>query len=115
MKSAEQLGTPQNGASSIRIHIDELVLHGFDNGESHRIAAAVQQELSRLMREQGVPQSVRTPMALVRLDAGAIRIRAASMATTTGSEIGRAIYRSFSQQGVGVKRAGKFVPRLRPR
>jgi hypothetical protein len=85
------------GRSSVDVHIEELVLEGFAPGERHRIAAAVQQELARLISQGGVPQSVENPAALARLDAGALHIQAGAPARTTGAKIGAAVYRSLRQ------------------
>lgn len=46
--------TPEN----IELHIEKLVLHGFAPGAHSRIGEAVQQELTRLFLEQGVPRSL---------------------------------------------------------
>jgi len=46
--------TPKN----IELHIEELVLHGLSPGDRYRIGEAVEQELTRLLADQGVPESL---------------------------------------------------------
>ena len=43
---------------NIELHIEELVLHGFSPGDRYRIGEAVEQELTRLLADRGVPQSL---------------------------------------------------------
>ncbi len=96
--------------SRVEVRIDELVLLGFGLAERDRIAAAVQQELTRLIRKEGVAGLIRNPMVRARLDAGTIRIRAGGKAKATGAAISGAIYRSLNCQTAGVERVGRPVP-----
>jgi hypothetical protein len=41
--------------TSVRLRIDELVLHGIDVPNAHRLGPAVAAELTRLVRERGLP------------------------------------------------------------
>lgn len=41
----------------IELHIEKLVLHGFDGCNAAHISAAVQQEIGRLLQEKGLPAS----------------------------------------------------------
>ena len=45
---------------NVALNIDELVLHGFAPGDRHRIAAAIQREMTRLITLQGVPDAWHT-------------------------------------------------------
>ncbi len=82
---------------SIKIHIEELVLHGFAPGDRHQIAAAVENELSRLMTERGL-QGIRTnAIAVGRINGGAFKVEAGAKAQVTGAEIARAVFRSVRQ------------------
>jgi hypothetical protein len=85
---------------SVSMHIEELVLHGFQPAQRRRIAAAVEKELARLIREQGVPQLLRNPASLGRMNAGTIGLRANQTAAATGVGISQAIYRSFDPREV---------------
>jgi len=42
-------------SAKIRIEIGELVLHGFDNSVKYKISSQIEQELVRLIKENGLP------------------------------------------------------------
>ena len=46
-----------NDPHSIEMHIEELVLHGFEPGDRHAIGDAVERELARLLSEHGLPSA----------------------------------------------------------
>jgi hypothetical protein len=79
-------------AMNLRLHIDELVLHGFAPGDRARIADAVQLELVRLFTDGGVPRGLGSGGAVERLAAGAFPTVAAARAETTGAQIAQAVY-----------------------
>ena len=60
--------------SAIELHIEELVLYGFAPGDRDRIAAALEQELTRLLTEQGVPQSLAQAGDIAYLSAPPFRV-----------------------------------------
>ncbi len=80
----------------IELHIEELVLHGFERGERYAIADAVERELSRLLSEQfaeqGVPSSLAQDMASAHLDAGAINVAPNSRPAAVGAQIAQAVH-----------------------
>lgn len=39
---------------NVELHIEQLVLHGFAPSDRYRIGAAIQQELARLLAQQGI-------------------------------------------------------------
>jgi len=45
---------------NVALMIDELVLHGFAPGDRHRIAIAIQGEMTRLIGAHGVPDAWHT-------------------------------------------------------
>jgi hypothetical protein len=49
--------------SEIELHIDELILEGFDPADQKGIGEAVRLELTRLMGERGLPPALRGPAA----------------------------------------------------
>lgn len=79
-------------AKSVTLHIDELILHGFAPGDRHRIGAAVQQELSRLLTEQGSP-TVSGRHAVV--NAAPIEVRSNARAEAIGGDIARAVHKGL--------------------
>jgi len=96
---AKSLAFQRLGGSSrqpVKVHIDELVLHGFAPGDRHRIAQAVESELARLLREGAPLASV--PFAVTRIDAGAFHTKVGSRPHTAGTQIAQAVYRSLRQR-----------------
>ncbi|MDQ3279911.1 MAG: hypothetical protein M3Q69_00695 [Acidobacteriota bacterium] len=55
----------------LRIHIEELVLHGVDPRDRHAIGDAVQQEIRTALAEQ--PMRAPDARAVERVDAGSLR------------------------------------------
>jgi hypothetical protein len=58
----------------IRLHIRELVLHGFDPRDRHRIAAAVHQELASMLSNRNAV-GASTSIVIERLDAGTLAVQ----------------------------------------
>lgn len=77
--------------SEIEVHIEELVLHGFDPRSRWCLADALENELRGLLIEGGVPPVWR--LSPERLDAGAIRHASLTKQGVTGEQIARAVYR----------------------
>lgn len=80
----------------IVINIDKLVLESFDYHDHLRISRAMEHELSRLVRENGLTQGT---YDLPVLDAGTVNIGKNMNPRTTGVEIARSVYRSLGQNG----------------
>lgn len=76
----------------IEVHIEELVLHGFDPHARWTVADAVESELRGLLSARGVPAAWQTSPE--KLDAGAIRL---TNSTQTGRQIATAIHRGTKE------------------
>ena len=84
---------------NVNLHIEELVLHGFPAGERQRIAAAMQQELGRLITEQGLHAGGGTQdLSVERVQGGSLRIVAGQKPHATGVQIARNVFRGLRQQ-----------------
>jgi hypothetical protein len=94
----------------IELHIDELVLHGFAARDRHRIAAAVQLELARLIAADGHARLVKTPLAVESIDGGAFKVPAGAKPQAAGTQIARALYRSMGRN----TRAGAVATGTQP-
>lgn len=83
-------------AANINFHIEELVLHGFEPGDRHTIADAVEQELSRLLTEHfaesGSSSLWTSSTDAARLDAGAFQVGARSQPNSIGTQIAQAVH-----------------------
>ena len=82
---------------NLELHIDELILHGFPQGDLHRIGSAVENELARLLEESGIPESLTTRGGAENIDAGAFEVSGNSMPDAVGSQVARAVYRGLSK------------------
>ena len=80
--------TPPN----IELHIEELVLHGFQPGDRQRIGLAVQQELTRLFTEQGLPPGLSSGGAVPSLDAGSFNHAPNAKPAAVGQQIANSVY-----------------------
>lgn len=92
--------TEQSAARPVKIHIDELVLHGFAAGDRYRIAAALEHELSRLITAQGLAAAGRKSFDIERMRGGTIKVTAGAKPQVAGVEIARAVFRSLRQQAL---------------
>ena len=91
--NASRLATP--AASSLGLHIEEIVLHGFDPHVRYAVGDAVQRELSRLLNERGAPSSLCATAAtetVGRLDAGSFSAAPNARPQTLGAQVARAVY-----------------------
>ena len=77
---------------NIRVHISELVLHGFAPSDRYRIAEAVESSLSRLFMERGVPPGLAKGGRAGQVNAGAFQMDAPARPDATGAHIARALY-----------------------
>jgi len=77
---------------NIELHIEELVLHGFAPGDRYRIGEAVEQELTRLLADRGVPQSLAEGGEIASVDGGAFEVAAGSRAEVVGAQVAKAVY-----------------------
>jgi hypothetical protein len=86
--------TPTRRAD-VELHIDELVLHGFAAGDRHRIAAAMERELTRLI-SQGDLAHRASPMQLDRIDAGSFQLDPSARPNHIGQTVAQRVYRQLS-------------------
>lgn len=83
----------QPGGPPVTVEIDELVLHGFPSAQRNAIAAAFGDRLVELIREAGAPASA-ADLATVRLDAGAIHLKAGAAPDAVGRAAAQSVYRA---------------------
>lgn len=76
----------------IEVDIDELVLHGFAPSDRHRIKAAVERELGRLLIDQGAPAALTQTGEIATLDGGTVEVAPGSHADALGTQVARALY-----------------------
>jgi hypothetical protein len=89
---APRENAPQVSAPSVRVHIEELVLHGFPANSRYSIGDAAQLELTRLLTERGVPQRMANPGETARVDAGSFQVRQGARPNVIGALVANAVY-----------------------
>ena len=77
---------------NVELRIDELVLHGFEPGERHRIGAAVERELARLFVERNAPLSLTQDGETAHLDGGSFEVGLDARGEDIGAQVARAVY-----------------------
>ena len=94
--SDKRVRTAPATPSAIELHIEELVLHGFPAGDRFGIGDAVQQELARLLGEQGLPGVMAHPVNIDRIDAGAIQVGAGARPRMIGTQLAETLHQQFA-------------------
>jgi hypothetical protein len=77
---------------NIELNIEELVLNGFEHGDKHRIAQAVQQELANILSKSLTDNSILKSGEYYRIDAGQFELRADAKPEQIGTHIANAVY-----------------------
>jgi hypothetical protein len=80
---------------NIELEIEELILHGFGAGDRAQIGIAVQQELTRLLSEGGLPSGFGQGGEVPRLDGGTFNVDPGAKAEVVGIQIAQSIYGGF--------------------
>lgn len=83
--------TPHN----IELNIEELVLHGFLPGDRRHIGLAVEQELTRLFTERGLPPGLSSGGAVPSLDGGSFNMAPGAKPDAVGQQIAQTVYTGF--------------------
>lgn len=74
------------------LNIEEMVLRGFPGKDQDRIKRAVQAELERLIRENGIPTALSRGGELARLDGGFFKAKPGSSLEEIGVQVARSLY-----------------------
>ena len=77
---------------NVDLHIEELVLHGFEPADHDRIGEVLQRELSRLFVEEGIPPSLTRGAGIDRVEGGPFEAQPGSGAEAIGALVARAVY-----------------------
>ena len=82
----------------IAVHIDELILHGFDPTSRAVIAAAVERALTQLLAERGLPPMLCRDGAIAQLNGGSLTVGAGARPEAIGDQLAQAIYGGLSRE-----------------
>lgn len=75
------------------VHIDRLVLNGFQRGDRSAIAAGLQSELGRLLSQPGAAERLGGIGNVERVRTGKIQVAPSAKPEATGASAARAITR----------------------
>lgn len=78
-------------AGKIELHIEELILHGFEPGNHHAIGEAVESELERLLTEGGLAHELTLGGVVPFVRADGIRL-SSTIPVHIGRQIAKAVY-----------------------
>ena len=84
-------------SENIEVNIEKLVLHGFSHVDRYRIGQAFQLELTRLISEQGLSQSLSRGGELAQLNGGIINVARNSRPEVVGAQVAKSVYSRFSK------------------
>lgn len=84
--------------ANIELHIEELQLEGFPAKDAFYIKRAVEQELSRLLNQRGLPKSMTKAQEIQHIDAGDFDLRPSNnRPQRIGQQIALRLYQSFTK------------------
>jgi hypothetical protein len=81
---------------TVELQIDELILRNVPYAQRHHIAAAVEQALTRLLTEQGVPQSLAQGGYIPQVSVDHIQVTPDAKAGVIGGQIAQSLYSNLS-------------------
>lgn len=89
--SAERGRQNQEGSGrNVELHIEELILHDLPYDQRHRVAAAVERELGRMLQEQGIPAGWQEGMP--PLNSGPVQVNPRQSAESIGQQVAQSVY-----------------------
>lgn len=86
------MSTDHGTSRTIELHIAELVLHGLGPGDCGRFTAAIEQELARLLAEEGIAPHLRQSGDISVPDGGTFEVAPGSGPEAAGARIAQALY-----------------------
>lgn len=84
-------------ATSIELHIGELVLHGFEASAGYVIGDALERELARLFSEQGLPPAMMQAAEIEYLKSSLSNLAPDVAAEEIGRRIAQSVYGGLSE------------------
>ncbi len=89
------MSTHRRTSRTIELHIAELVLHGLGSGDYNRLTAAIEQELARLLAEQGIAPHLQQGADISVPDGGTFDAALDSPPEAAGARIAQAVHRGL--------------------
>jgi hypothetical protein len=91
------LKSPIHVQPALRLHVDELVLHGFQSANRFTIGKAVERELARLFATNGVPPSLARLGQIAYLDGRSFEMKPSRQPTALGAQVASAVYQALTR------------------
>src|SRR5215469_16854666 len=88
--------------TALDLHIEELILRDLPDAQRYRIAEAVEQELTRLLTEHGLPPAIAAGGNIPHINLDHVNVVAHAKPTVIGSQIAHQVYRALHTLPVGV-------------
>jgi hypothetical protein len=82
------------GQANIELQIEELILHDLPYDQRHRVAAAIEQALTRLLAERGAPPGFAEDMPPIEV--GTVRVNPNLTAESMGMQVADSVYGQLS-------------------
>lgn len=95
----------------IEIHIEELILHGFNSSDRFRIGDAMQGALHRLIAAQSLPALFGKQAAIERLDAGQFKVAPGAGPQSIGDQLAQSVHQRIWGRAKDATRALGRKPR----
>jgi len=76
----------------IHVHINELILSGFEHLNRRQLTEAVRAELTRLITQRGLPPSLNASGYIDRLDGGSFQVKDKAGTDSIGTDLARTLY-----------------------
>lgn len=77
---------------SVELHVEELMLDGFEPAQRYAFGEAFESELGRLFSDSGVPAALTQDIEIAHLNGGAINLKPGASADDAGIQLARTIY-----------------------
>jgi len=87
--------SPYGRQLSVKLHIEQLVLHGFAPVERHVIGDTIQRELTRLITEKGLSTAITRDVEVASLDGGSLELAPGSNGKKVGARLAWIIYKGL--------------------
>ena len=80
---------------TINLHIDKITLHGFKNIQRHQLQHYLQKEIHRLIRDQGLHDSMHHSGDIKKINTSPIKLSSPAKEKQLGNQIAGKIYRGL--------------------
>lgn len=98
----------------LELHIGELSLVGFSHKDQKSLGSAMEIELTRLLKEGGLPSSFLANSTTTQLNFGTIDLAVTSGSRMLGRQIARTVYSGFDQPSAPPLQAIEAQPKVSP-